>query len=1184
MPDQHNNLVTPSFSVAAENAEFERDFRSAYTDSENKAAVDFALGLSEEKDQGGAVDSLNQNFDEQMQKHGDTAVARGGIGMARDVSLGLLQSPRSAARGVISGVNGVLDFVQAVNDLVPTLSFLDSQGKDQIVPDVVLTGTWRDRKNKQLQSKYAGQADIPDANGFRLPLPDKPAIETNTGDLIEAISQFATGFGVIGKAGKLLGLAAPSSAAGSVAASTGKGALAEMLVFDGHQERLSNVIQKIPALQNPVTEALAADPSDGEWEAKLKQGIEGVVTGAAGEVLFRGVSALKKLYTARAALKAEGKTMADALGDLPLEEKAGIGLQPRHFDFLGDAGSDAYLIQKGKLDVAADEVAAAAGKTKPLAKGADAAIPDYEINFARINAPDDIKGLMDEMVNRPELKPSIAAARRGGQSHADTILMADDLDGFNLLMTRRQGQAFNAEEVTAARRVYTDTARKLYEAAHKAAAADSSDVDVFNFRKMVAIHHAVQKEFMGMRAEAGRALSAWSIPLGGSPARNLREMERVLDEFGGADIGKDLARRVSSASDLTATQLNTITREGVFTRSRKALEEVWTLGLLTNPVTHVVNGASNAMTTLVLGAERFGMAAVPGSPVTVREGLSFWAGLLDSQKMAIKNAAQALRTGQSSFGGGLKTDGPLVRNTSREILDPDGKAGVLSKAIDWYGAFLNKNVGGALLSVDEYFKTVLSQAQLRALATRQGIAQGLEGAALKKHIAETVAFPSQALWEEAEDFAKYGTHTRELGQQGKAFQRLVSRVPLARFVVPFIRTPANIFKFTFERTPLAYLSGQIRADMAAGGATRAAAMTRLSMGTSIMAIGADMALNGQITGSGPSDPKKRAALQRTGWQPYSIKIGEDWYSYQRFEPVATLLGMAADISEILSNYEAYDIRAQEDTENLVTASIIAAGNQAIGKTFMTGFADLTEALSDPKRYGAAFLNKFAGSFVPAGVAAVERAISPEIAYVTDLKSAMAARIPGLSEFVPPRRNIWGEEIKAFYPSEDIFEGTADRVLSLFNPVYHSADTHSAVDKWLVHSGFSIDMPDKDQDFDGVRIDLRDHPSVYDDLVKNRAAIKLLKYGDVTMKEFFENLATASDPYARHIGFYTSLGRDFSDQQNFISAVVRDYTKAAKSKAYEDHIETLGPLVERGKKAAFALSAVRGPVQKERVTP
>jgi hypothetical protein len=88
--------------------------------------------------------------------------------------------------------------------------------------------------------------------------------------------------------------------------------------------------------------------------------------------------------------------------------------------------------------------------------------------------------------------------------------------------------------IEAARRRYDDTGVKLFDAAKAASAANAGVVDQFVFRRMLAMHAAVQKEFMGIRAEAGRALQAWRIPVGLSRRENLAALRDVLDNFGGA--------------------------------------------------------------------------------------------------------------------------------------------------------------------------------------------------------------------------------------------------------------------------------------------------------------------------------------------------------------------------------------------------------------------------------------------------------------------------------------------------------------------------------------------------------------------------------------------------------------------------------------------------------------------------
>ncbi|MEL6922279.1 MAG: hypothetical protein AAFO77_14925, partial [Pseudomonadota bacterium] len=68
------------------------------------------------------------------------------------------------------------------------------------------------------------------------------------------------------------------------------GAIADATVFDPHEQRLANLVQRYPQLRNPVTEFLASDPSDTAAEGRLKNALEGLLFGA---VLDRFVSGLR---------------------------------------------------------------------------------------------------------------------------------------------------------------------------------------------------------------------------------------------------------------------------------------------------------------------------------------------------------------------------------------------------------------------------------------------------------------------------------------------------------------------------------------------------------------------------------------------------------------------------------------------------------------------------------------------------------------------------------------------------------------------------------------------------------------------------------------------------------------------------------------------------------------------------
>lgn len=105
------------------------------------------------------------------------------------------------------------------------------------------------------------------------------AAESPLNAMSTGISQFATG--LLG-AGKLMGPIKAiqklrgAGTTGRAAYEVGLGATAGAVVIDPHEERLSNLIEDFPALQNPVTDYLAADPSDSAAEGRFKNALEGI--------------------------------------------------------------------------------------------------------------------------------------------------------------------------------------------------------------------------------------------------------------------------------------------------------------------------------------------------------------------------------------------------------------------------------------------------------------------------------------------------------------------------------------------------------------------------------------------------------------------------------------------------------------------------------------------------------------------------------------------------------------------------------------------------------------------------------------------------------------------------------------------------------------------------------------------
>jgi hypothetical protein len=313
-----------------------------------------------------------------------------------------------------------------------------------------------------------------------------------------------------------------------------------------------------------------------------------------------------------------------------------------------------------------------------------------------------------------------------------------------------------------------------------------------------------------------------------------------------------------------------------------------------------------------------------------------------------------------------------------------------------------------LLTADDVFLMgIARRLELNAQAVRQAATEGLEGKAAARRVAALLDDPDflKRVKPMADEFADYQTFTRELGEGGQALAAWRNSHPAAKLVIPFLRTPVNIFKYVGERTPfLNRLSSQVRADLAAGGARAELARARVQLGGMVMASTAVLASSGYITGRGPRDPNLRREWLETH-QPYSIKIGGTWYSFNRIDPIGALLGMAADFTDMVGDLD------EVDASQLAAAMALSVSNNMLSKTYLTGLADTLEALQSPTEDAARILTRLGGTLVPAGVAAAARAVDPTIREVNGLTEALMARIPGLSSQLDAKLNLWAEPVQ-----------------------------------------------------------------------------------------------------------------------------------------------------------------------------
>ena len=739
------------------------------------------------------------------------------------------------------------------------------------------------------------------------------------------------------------------------------------------------------------------------------------------------------------------------------------------------------------------------GKPSPSAAEAAAGVPVEPFNLSRYQTQDaaaivggvaDALGIKTKSVTFQEIKDKAAES---GISEA-----------FLSRLVSNDGKMMpSAVETYKALEVLESSANELDRMFKLVASGNATDVDKLVLRQQIAFHGLIQRGVKGIQTETGRALAVFRIPRDGNSAM----VRQVIDEYGGDAALSDMAKSYLTLESRAAQ--NAMIEKSMMSGVKDVWFTTYINGLLSSPISHAKNIVSNAM----FGAYQIPERAVAGLysnmlPQSVRS----WGALVPgsaADKIALDEAltmTQSLRNGliegfdlaSTAFKNNQPNDLMSKIEAQRgSAVPPISSAAFgiesdkwLGKAIDYYGTAVTLP-GRLLMSEDEFFKGVLYRVELNTLITRrsktvyrEAVDAGLpEAAALQKAEAEAISLfqnPPRDLDEAASLFAQKGTFTGELPDGLKNIQKVFNH-PALKIVVPFFKTPANIGLEVIERTPFAPLSSSWRAEMAKGGVYRDMALAKVTLGSGILATFAAMSGEGLVTGRGPDREADREALLRTGWQPYSLKVGDEYYSYGGMEPISALLAIAADYAE----YSKHETDASK-IEEVFLGATYGLYEYIKEQPYLQGVADVSKLIGtnsqgqfDGKKIVDGLVKQF-GSFAiggsPAGVyssllAGIERLsdptnrdtrASPELPMgvrgFVEAFNKYKSRIPYFNADLPETLNIWGDPVMS---------GTG-AAYELVLPTRVTKQNFSEVDDLLVRLGSPIGMPDRK--IDGVEID------------------------------------------------------------------------------------------------------------------
>lgn len=697
----------------------------------------------------------------------------------------------------------------------------------------------------------------------------------------------------------------------------------------------------------------------------------------------------------------ERPSVAEFLDALDATYRGGSGRLFRPDDY---PALDAYRSAQRTRN--AIEQAEQEGRPMVQDAGRPATMADLDANQPPVTAYEDLPGIIDRVGNirvdklgsRQDIAQALKtvsdrfggfdAARRGRISQGETEALAADL-GMTAddLLKRRRGQALNAEQALAARAVLAKSGDELMRLAK--AAKGGSDEAVAAFRAGLVRHAAIQEQVEGATAEAGRALAQFRMDAKGELARG-RMLKAVLEGGGGRGRIEDIAEKILEL-DKDPGAANKFARDVLKPGAWAKFQEYWINALLSGPRTHATNIGSNLLTA-AMSVPEHALTATIGKITRSADRMAYRdvgarvVGMIEGARDGLRLARRAFMTGEPADGVSQ-----VESQVQRAIPGPIGS--------------IIRTPTRALMAEDEFFKSVAYRGELNALAYREALQRGKNAKERERIFAELRDNPTDLMIDRAVKLARYQTFQAPLKGPGVQLQQLANKGPM-KLLIPFVRTPLNLLKYATERSPFAPVLSEFRDAMKAGGMQRDQALARVTMGSGLAALAVSWGLDGRLSGSGPVDPREREALMNTGWQPFSIKVGDKWYSYQRIDPFARVLSTAADFATF------GDYMNAKERENVARSISLAVARNISTMPTLDPAASAFEALSDPDRYLERYAKNLAASVaVPNIVTQINSVIDPDMREAETLMETIKQRVPIVSKTLPARVNTWGQPIK-----------------------------------------------------------------------------------------------------------------------------------------------------------------------------
>jgi hypothetical protein len=497
--------------------------------------------------------------------------------------------------------------------------------------------------------------------------------------------------------------------------------------------------------------------------------------------------------------------------------------------------------------------------------------------------------------------------------------------------------------------------------------------------------------------------------------------------------------------DTADKQLNFLeqSRASAFQRFKSGTLSYFINNLISGPITHAGYSIGNTVWALTKAVPTTAVAATidairgaePANRVYYGEIPAQLYGAFRGSRDALPAAWRAAKTGVPFMKGAEELDtlqgdlglyAPLTRE--QQIF---GQSGPVLKT----AGYVLEAPSRAVTAIHTMFYSMGYEQEIARRAYREAMAKGLDGNAFSTSVARFTEKPPVEDIEAAHNEAlkmvlmqrpAYDSFTGSLS-------RLTNKYFLAKIIMPFMQIGSNILREGIvEHSPLGLASQTVRDNLSGknGAVARSTQYAKIMVGTSTAMAVVGLTAEGIMTGGGPSDPDKRDALMRTGWKPYSLRMGENYVPYRKYlGPLGPLVAGASDM------YEIGHTAGSDGFVKAAHATVFGLMEVVADETWMSGLSNLIDAARNWDRDGARYLRNMATDFIPFSVGMKQMAtqIDPYVRIQNDTIEALKSHIPFVSTDLTPRRDAWGEPIishTTMGPSQAVPDRVDDELLRL----------------------------------------------------------------------------------------------------------------------------------------------------------